>query len=124
MQLASALSSVFSSHCEFPSHSFVGGSNETSNLRRFKVVDSELGGNVVIATPGRFVETINKKNLNGRGSSGIDVLRSLQLLVLDEADRWSPDSSLVTEALCARLLHMGFEQQLTKIFSMIPKQRR
>ncbi|EKX35020.1 hypothetical protein GUITHDRAFT_118768 [Guillardia theta CCMP2712] len=99
-----SLSAVFSSHCSFPSHSFVGGSNETNNMRRFK----ELGGNVLIATPGRFIETISKKNLTGKGTSGIDALRSLQLLVLDEADR---------------LLHMGFEQQLTRIFSLIPKQR-
>jgi superfamily II DNA/RNA helicase len=61
-----------------------------------------LAGNVVVATPGRLQERMVK------GGDAFDV-RSLEVLVLDEAD-------------C--LLDMGFEQTITSILLKLPKQRR
>lgn len=59
------------------------------------------GCNIIIATPGRLLDLLTS-------FSGID-LKSLELLVLDEADK---------------LLDMGFSVTLSKILQHLPKQRR
>ncbi|KAI9354055.1 P-loop containing nucleoside triphosphate hydrolase protein [Zopfochytrium polystomum] len=78
---------------------FVGGSTST-------VVDDILsfkrgGGHVIIGTPGRL-EDLAKR-------SGVFNFKSMDLLILDEADR---------------LLDMGFENSLNQILAHFPKQRR
>ncbi|XP_052216013.1 ATP-dependent RNA helicase DDX55-like isoform X1 [Dreissena polymorpha] len=69
----------------------------------------DLGfGNIVIGTPGRLEAMLERKD----GSTGPEMARcvkSLEILVLDEADR---------------LLDMGFEASINTILSFIPKQRR
>ncbi|RVE66184.1 hypothetical protein OJAV_G00124200 [Oryzias javanicus] len=78
------------------------GSNPAEDVERLK----DGGGNVVIATPGRLEDMFRRK------AEGLDLasaVRSLDVLVLDEADR---------------LLDMGFETSLNAILSFLPKQRR
>ncbi|EDQ86592.1 uncharacterized protein MONBRDRAFT_35262 [Monosiga brevicollis MX1] len=61
------------------------------------------GCNVIVATPGRLLDLLNKSG------SLMKSVKHLEMLVLDEADR---------------LLDMGFEQAITQIFTFLPKQRR
>eukprot|EP00914_Ancora_sagittata_P015712 GHVO01031267.1.p1 GENE.GHVO01031267.1~~GHVO01031267.1.p1 ORF type:complete len:300 (-),score=33.21 GHVO01031267.1:14-913(-) len=66
----------------------------------------EKGGNILVATPGRLVDTLS------RSDEGLDLtasVKALEVLVLDEADR---------------LLDMGFHKSLNTILSYLPKQRR
>ncbi len=62
------------------------------------------GAQVVVATPGRLIDLLSRHDCNLCSS-----VRSLEVLVLDEADR---------------LLEMGFEQSITTTLSYMPKQRR
>ena len=62
------------------------------------------GAHVVVATPGRLVDILSHQNCNLASS-----VRSLEVLVLDEADR---------------LLELGFEQSINTALSYLPKQRR
>ena len=63
-------------------------------------VKSVAGGvDVLIATPGRLLDLINQKHLS---------LRSLEVFVLDEADR---------------MLDMGFIHDIRKIIAMLPERR-
>jgi ATP-dependent RNA helicase DDX55/SPB4 len=62
-----------------------------------------LGSDIVIGTPGRLEEF-----LVGKGQNAVNV-KSLEVLVLDEADR---------------LLDLGFQKTITKIIQHLPKQRR
>ncbi|CAF0972776.1 unnamed protein product, partial [Didymodactylos carnosus] len=64
------------------------------------------GGTICITTPGRFEELL-KINQNGFNLS--QSLKTLEMLVLDEADR---------------LLDLGFLMSLNTIFASLPKQRR
>uniref|UniRef100_A0AAQ5X7Q0 ATP-dependent RNA helicase n=1 Tax=Amphiprion ocellaris TaxID=80972 RepID=A0AAQ5X7Q0_AMPOC len=80
----------------------IGGSNPIEDVEKFK----DQGANIVIATPGRLEDMFRRK------SDGLDLassVKSLDVLVLDEADR---------------LLDMGFEASLNTILSYLPKQRR
>lgn len=78
---------------------FTGGSGDVaSDASRFQ---SE-GGNIVIGTPGRLEDLLAKY-------PDLLLLKGLEVLVLDEADR---------------LLDMGFERQLNSIIARLPKQRR
>uniref|UniRef100_A0A4X2JS86 ATP-dependent RNA helicase n=1 Tax=Vombatus ursinus TaxID=29139 RepID=A0A4X2JS86_VOMUR len=78
----------FSKH--FPQFSqilLIGGRNPGEDVERFK----EQGGNIIVATPGRLEDMFRRK------AEGLDLancVKSLDVLVLDEADR---------------LLDMGFE---------------
>lgn len=56
--------------------------------------------NIIIGTPGRIMDHISRGNLK---------LDSVKVVVLDEADR---------------MLDIGFEPQIRKIFSLIPSQRQ
>lgn len=62
------------------------------------------GAHVIVATPGRLVDMLSRQDCNLASS-----VRSLEVLVLDEADR---------------LLELGFEQSINTILSYLPKQRR
>ncbi|XP_073169498.1 ATP-dependent RNA helicase DDX55 isoform X2 [Lepidochelys kempii] len=80
----------------------IGGRNPIEDIEKFK----EHGGNIIIATPGRLEDLFRRK------ADGLDLascVKSLDVLVLDEADR---------------LLDMGFEASLNTILDFLPKQRR
>lgn len=62
------------------------------------------GAHVVVATPGRLVDMLGRQDCNLASA-----VRSLEVLVLDEADR---------------LLELGFEQNINTALSYLPKQRR
>ncbi|XP_005298782.2 ATP-dependent RNA helicase DDX55 [Chrysemys picta bellii] len=95
--------SHFTKH--FPQFSqilLIGGRNPIEDIEKFK----EHGGNIIIATPGRLEDMFRRK------ADGLDLascVKSLDVLVLDEADR---------------LLDMGFEASLNTILDFLPKQRR
>ncbi|XP_057620353.1 ATP-dependent RNA helicase DDX55 isoform X2 [Chionomys nivalis] len=95
--------SHFTKH--FPQFSqilWIGGRNPGEDVERFK----QHGGNIIVATPGRLEDMFRRK------AEGLDLascVRSLDVLVLDEADR---------------LLDMGFEASINTILEFLPKQRR
>ncbi|KGL89387.1 ATP-dependent RNA helicase DDX55, partial [Charadrius vociferus] len=95
--------SCFTKH--FPRFSqilLIGGRNPMEDVEKFK----EHGGNIIVATPGRLEDLFRRK------ADGLDLascVKSLDVLVLDEADR---------------LLDMGFEASLNAILDFLPKQRR
>ncbi|XP_054075596.1 ATP-dependent RNA helicase DDX55 isoform X3 [Rissa tridactyla] len=95
--------SHFTKH--FPKFSqilLIGGRNPMEDVEKFK----ERGGNIIVATPGRLEDLFRRK------ADGLDLasyVKSLDVLVLDEADR---------------LLDMGFEASLNTILDFLPKQRR
>ncbi|XP_053444719.1 ATP-dependent RNA helicase DDX55 isoform X2 [Nycticebus coucang] len=81
---------------------WIGGRNPGEDVERFK----QQGGNIIVATPGRLEDMFRRK------AEGLDLascVRSLDVLVLDEADR---------------LLDMGFEASINTILEFLPKQRR
>ncbi|VDN97979.1 unnamed protein product [Rodentolepis nana] len=92
-----------------------GGAAHSKRLEDLHKLQSE-GANIMVATPGRLVDLVQKAPLFlGQTSNNqtlnpvVRGLRSLEVLILDEADR---------------LLDMGFEPQLNAILGMLPKQRR
>lgn len=93
-------------------------SSPAQDVQRFL----ETGADVVIGTPGRIEEF-----LLGKGRASI-IVKELEVLVLDEADRWTNTSFLWTRDLnccsCIRLLDLGFQASLTRIITHLPKQRR
>ncbi|XP_060699298.1 ATP-dependent RNA helicase DDX55 [Hemiscyllium ocellatum] len=81
---------------------FIGGNNPMEDVQKFK----QQGGNIVVGTPGRLEDMFRRR------SDGLDFascVKTLEVLVLDEADR---------------LLEMGFEASLNAILGFLPKQRR
>lgn len=87
---------------EFSQALLIGGSNPIEDVEKLK----SDGANIVIATPGRLEDMFRRK------ADGLDLascVKSLDVLVLDEADR---------------LLDMGFEASLNTILGYLPKQRR
>uniref|UniRef100_A0A3P9H8J9 ATP-dependent RNA helicase n=1 Tax=Oryzias latipes TaxID=8090 RepID=A0A3P9H8J9_ORYLA len=102
LQISEVMETFLRRFPEFTQILLVGGSNPAEDVDRLK----DRGGNIVIATPGRLEDMFRRK------SEGLDLasaVRSLDVLVLDEADR---------------LLDMGFESSLNTILSFLPKQRR
>merc|ERR1719309_1799303 len=85
----------------------IGGNKVAADSKRF----AEFGGNIVIGTPGRLEDMLLGKTTGATlgGSPLAAGLKSLEMLVLDEADR---------------LLSLGFETALNTILSFCPKQRR
>ncbi|XP_011307517.1 probable ATP-dependent RNA helicase DDX55 homolog [Fopius arisanus] len=78
----------------------VGGTTLKEDIASLK-----KGVNIIVATPGRLDDVLtNCKDVNLVAS-----VKSLELLVLDEADR---------------LLDLGFSTTLNSIFSYLPRQRR
>ncbi|KAI8507384.1 ATP-dependent RNA helicase ddx55 [Branchiostoma belcheri] len=80
----------------------IGGGNPVADIKKYQ----ENGANIIVCTPGRLEDILRRKedDLNLAGH-----LKSLEVLVLDEADR---------------LLDMGFEISINTILSYLPKQRR
>ena len=85
----------YSTHLNIRSTVIFGGVNQ-----RPQVATLRQGVDVLIATPGRLLDLVNQKVL---------FLSSVNILVLDEADR---------------MLDMGFKRDLDKIMSIIPRQRQ
>lgn len=75
----------------------IGGADASLDLARVR----EAGCNIVVGTPGRILSIMECMDEAA--------FKSLELLVLDEADR---------------LLNMGFQPTLTAILEKLPKQRR
>lgn len=75
----------------------VGGAEVKSDMKKIE----EEGANLLIGTPGRLYDIMDRMDI-------LD-LRSLEILILDEADR---------------LLDMGFQKQITSVISRLPKLRR
>ncbi|XP_037038471.1 probable ATP-dependent RNA helicase DDX55 homolog [Bradysia coprophila] len=105
-ELAAQTSQVldqFLAHPEIPFQQklLVGGNNVEEDVQYLK----KVGANILIATPGRLVDLLERKNdLNLAGN-----VKSLEILVLDEADR---------------LLDLGFTSAINTILSYMPRQRR
>uniref|UniRef100_A0A3Q3D5M9 ATP-dependent RNA helicase n=1 Tax=Hippocampus comes TaxID=109280 RepID=A0A3Q3D5M9_HIPCM len=87
---------------QFTQMLMIGGNNPMEDVEKFK----ERGAHIVVATPGRLEDMFRRK---GDGVDLAGSVKSLDVLVLDEADR---------------LLDMGFENSLNAILSFLPKQRR
>jgi superfamily II DNA/RNA helicase len=100
-ELAAQIFEVFqelsAAHEKFRCILLVGGCSVRDNIDDFE----SKGANIVIGTPGRILDVHNR-------SDALD-FRSLEVLVLDEADT---------------LLAMGFRDTITQILGLLPKQRR
>ncbi|XP_069683716.1 ATP-dependent RNA helicase DDX55 [Periplaneta americana] len=79
----------------------VGGNSVASDVEKFRA----NGANILIATPGRLEDLLTRRTDINLPAA----VKSLELLVLDEADR---------------LLDLGFEKTLTTILQYLPRQRR
>jgi ATP-dependent RNA helicase DDX55/SPB4 len=90
-------------------------SSPAQDVQRFLAI----GADIVVGTPGRVEEF-----LLGKGRGAVDV-KELEVLVLDEADRYaSLCLPLVHSLEPSRLLDLGFQATLTRILTHLPKQRR
>ncbi|XP_078489121.1 ATP-dependent RNA helicase DDX55-like [Ciona intestinalis] len=87
-------------HCPFTSTLLIGGTGDIENDTNDFV---ENGSNIIVGTPGRISFALEKCLMLRSG------VRSLEVLILDEADR---------------LLDLGFHRTLTTILGYLPKQRR
>lgn len=87
---------------QFTGQLLTGGYNPMNDVKAYK----EHGANIIVATPGRMVDMLERKDDN---FSFAACVKSLEVLVLDEADR---------------LLDMGFEKSINTVLSFLPKQRR
>ncbi|RUS77792.1 hypothetical protein EGW08_014456 [Elysia chlorotica] len=87
---------------QFSSCLFIGGTTIQADVEKFV----NKGGNIIIATPGRLEDLFQRKQPGFHLAASV---KSLQILILDEADR---------------LLDMGFEASITTILGYLPKQRR
>lgn len=102
LQISEVMETFIQKFPEFTQITLIGGSNPIEDVEKFK----DQGANIVVATPGRLEDMFRRK------SDGLDLaasVKSLDVLVLDEADR---------------LLDMGFESSLNTILGYLPKQRR
>lgn len=102
-ELATQIAGVFENFLKQPSLNLVlliGGRDIQTDIERI----NSKGAHVVVATPGRLIDLLSRQDCNLAIS-----LRSLEILVLDEADR---------------LLELGFEQSINTALSYCPKQRR
>ncbi|XP_034752008.1 ATP-dependent RNA helicase DDX55 [Etheostoma cragini] len=102
LQISEVMEHFLQKFPQFTQILLIGGTNPIDDVEKFK----DQGANIVIATPGRLEDMFRRK------ADGLDLagaVRSLDVLVLDEADR---------------LLDMGFETSLNTILGHLPKQRR
>ncbi|KAG7499744.1 ATP-dependent RNA helicase DDX55 [Solea senegalensis] len=102
LQISEVMGQFIQKFPQFTQILLIGGSNPIEDVEKFK----NQGANIVIATPGRLEDMFRRK------PDGLDLgssVRSLDVLVLDEADR---------------LLEMGFDASLNTILGYLPKQRR
>lgn len=101
-QIDEVLQKFTEDHSHLRQQLLIGGGDPLEDIQKFK---SE-GGHILIATPGRLEDLLFRKK------DGLDLgvhVKSLEVLVLDEADR---------------LLDMGFEVSINTILGFLPKQRR
>uniref|UniRef100_A0A0B6ZBN1 ATP-dependent RNA helicase n=1 Tax=Arion vulgaris TaxID=1028688 RepID=A0A0B6ZBN1_9EUPU len=87
---------------QFSSCLLIGGINPQDDIDNFVA----NGGHIVIATPGRLEDLFQRKMAGFNLAASV---KSLEVLILDEADR---------------LLDMGFEASINAILSYLPKLRR
>ncbi|KAF4082176.1 hypothetical protein AMELA_G00148550 [Ameiurus melas] len=102
LQISEVVGQFLEEFPQFRQILLIGGSNPIEDVEKFKT----NGANIVIGTPGRLEDMFRRK------ADGLDLascVKSLDVLVLDEADR---------------LLDMGFEASLNTILGYLPKQRR
>ena len=85
----------YSTHIDIRSTVIFGGVNQNPQIATLR-----RGVDVLIATPGRLLDLHNQKVLS---------LQHVEILVLDEADR---------------MLDMGFQRDINKIMSFLPKKRQ
>ncbi|KAL1128897.1 hypothetical protein AAG570_013431 [Ranatra chinensis] len=78
----------------------VGGTEVVDDIAHL----SSEGATIIVGTPGRLVDLVTRTEVGLHRA-----LKSLEMLVLDEADR---------------LLELGFEKSLNTILEYLPKQRR
>lgn len=86
---------AYSKHLPLKSLVIFGGVNINPQIR-----DLRAGVDVLIATPGRLLDHAQQKNVD---------LSSVEILVLDEADR---------------MLDMGFIRDIRKVLALLPKKRQ
>ncbi len=86
---------TYGKHLPLKSTVIFGGVNITSQINRVR-----RGVDIIVATPGRLLDLIGQKALS---------LASIEILVLDEADR---------------MLDMGFIHDIKRILSLLPKKRQ
>ena len=86
---------TYSKYVDIRSTVIFGGVNANPQIRTMK-----QGVDILVATPGRLLDLHNQ---------GIFSLKSVEFLVLDEADR---------------MLDMGFARDINKILALLPKRRQ
>ncbi|KAL0275956.1 UNVERIFIED_CONTAM: hypothetical protein PYX00_003655 [Menopon gallinae] len=92
---------AFLKHIKFTKLLLVGGNSVEADINNFKTG----GGNIIVATPGRFEDLLIRQTMSTLSS----YIKSLEVLILDEADR---------------LLDLGFENTVNNILKALPRQRR
>ncbi|KAJ0012876.1 hypothetical protein NQD34_017210 [Periophthalmus magnuspinnatus] len=102
LQISEVVDTFLKRFSQFTQILLIGGTNPIEDVKKFKT----QGANIVVATPGRLEDMFRRKD---EGLDMASYVKSLDVLVLDEADR---------------LLDMGFEASLNTILSYLPKQRR
>uniref|UniRef100_A0A183KQE0 ATP-dependent RNA helicase n=1 Tax=Schistosoma curassoni TaxID=6186 RepID=A0A183KQE0_9TREM len=107
---------LFTSEYNFSALVFTSSGRSSGATTKFQDFNNfkEKGSTVLVATPGRLTDlilagAIVDYGLGNMANPIIRGLRSMEVLILDEADR---------------LLEMGFESQINTILSFLPKQRR
>ena len=86
---------TYGRHMQFKSTAVFGGVSANTQIAKFR-----NGLDIVVATPGRILDHAQQKAID---------LSSVEILVLDEADR---------------MLDMGFIRDIKKIFAFLPKKRQ
>ena len=86
---------TYGRHLPFRSSVIFGGVSINPQITKLR-----KGVDIVVATPGRLLDHVGQQTID---------LSSVEMLVLDEADR---------------MLDMGFIRDMRKIFSVLPKQRQ
>ncbi|KCV71269.1 hypothetical protein H696_02216 [Fonticula alba] len=85
-----------------------GGGADASVDKDIQRIRSQ-GAHILVATPGRLEDLLNRNGAAGSGQRRLIDVRELEILILDEADR---------------LLDLGFQSSLDAILAHLPKQRR
>lgn len=96
-QIHEVVELFLAAHSHLSAVLLVGGTDVQEDLAA-----CEQGCNIITATPGRLADIMAR-------ADGVPSIRSLEILVLDEADT---------------LLDLGFAETLTDILGKLPKQRR